>query len=214
MINEQVTHSFYDEPSGTPAIGKDGAYAWIKAPRYGGDVYEVGPLPRMTVAGLYSGGISVMDRLRARARESYELAVSMFQWLDNLVVGTPTHVWLNSPSSGSGVGLTEAPRGALGHWIDIADGKISRYQIVTPTAWNASPKDDLGQRGAIEEALVGTPVANLDHPIEPLRVVHSFDPCLACAVHTVRPRRAVRRLRAMPVTSNRAVAHRHARTGA
>jgi hydrogenase large subunit len=191
-ISEHVAHSYYDAASGVPALGKDGAYSWIKAPRYDGAVYEVGPLARMKIAGLYTGGISVMDRLKARARESCDLALSMFHWLDDLVVGAPTHVWQESPPSGSGMGLTEAPRGALGHWIDIVNSKINGYQIVTPTSWNASPKDDLGQRGAMEEALVGTPVADVDNPIEPLRVVHSFDPCLACAVHVVRPRRAVR----------------------
>jgi hydrogenase large subunit len=171
---------------------KEGAYSWIKAPRYDGAVYEVGPLARMTIAGLYSGGTSVMDRLRARARESYELSLAMFSWLDELAVGEPTHVWLEGPSTGTGMGLTEAPRGALGHWIDIVDSKINGYQIVTPTAWNASPLDGFGQRGAIEEALVGTPVADTENPIEPLRVVHSYDPCLACAVHVVRARGAVR----------------------
>ncbi len=84
---------------------------------------------------------------------------------------------------------TEAPREALAHWVDIAVGKISRYQIVTPTNWNASPRDDFDQLGPIEQALVGTPVADMNQPIELLRVVHSFDPCLACAVHMVRPGR-------------------------
>lgn len=192
VIGEHVTHSYYDEQSGEPDMTKEGAYSWIKAPRYDGAVYEVGPLARMTIAGLYSGGTSVMDRLRARAKESYELSLAMFTWLDELAVGEPTHVWLEGPSTGTGMGLTEAPRGALGHWIDIVDSKISGYQIVTPTAWNASPLDAFGQRGAIEQALVGTPVADTENPIEPLRVVHSYDPCLACAVHVVRARGAVR----------------------
>jgi hydrogenase large subunit len=75
----------------------------------------------------------------------------------------------------------------LAHCIDKSDSKISRYQVLTPTNWNASPKDDLEQHGAIEQALIGTPVADIDQPIEILRVVHSFDPCLACAVHLLRP---------------------------
>jgi hydrogenase large subunit len=87
----------------------------------------------------------------------------------------------------SGMGLTEAPRGALGHWIDIDQGKISRYQVITPTAWNASPRDDLDLMGPIEQALIGIPVADVDQPIKVLRVIHSFDPCLACAVHLVTP---------------------------
>jgi hydrogenase large subunit len=93
------------------------------------------------------------------------------------------------PASGSGIGLTEAPRGALGHWLGVANGLISRYQIVTPTCWNASPRDARAVPGALEQALVGTPVSDTDQPIEVLRVIHSFDPCLSCAVHVMRPGR-------------------------
>jgi hydrogenase large subunit len=88
--------------------------------------------------------------------------------------------------SASGYGLTEAPRGALGHWVDISSSHISRYQVITPTAWNASPMDDAGQNGPIEQALLGTPVNEVAQPIEVLRVIHSFDPCLACSVHMLR----------------------------
>lgn len=111
----------------------------------------------------------------------------MVGWLEELTVGDPVYEYSAIPESASGIGLTEAPRGALGHWIDINDSKISRYQVITPTSWNASPRDDLGQRGPIEQALVGTPVADTEQPIELLRVVHSFDPCIACAVHLVTP---------------------------
>lgn len=205
-IAEYVEYSYYNDSCGglhpadgrtVPNLGKMGenssAYSWLKAPRYGGAVYEVGPLARMKVAGLYNeGGISVLDRLMARALESAVIATAMGGWLDALTPGEPAHVWQQCPASGSGMGLTEAPRGALGHWIDIADSRIARYQVVTPTNWNASPRDDLDQLGPIEQALVGTPVADIDQPIEPLRVVHSFDPCLACSVHVVRPRGPVR----------------------
>ena len=85
--------------------------------------------------------------------------------------------------SGSGVGLTEAPRGALGHWLTISDSNIAAYQILTPTCWNCSPKDGTGVPGPLENALEGTPVADPTQPVEVLRVVHSYDPCLACAVH-------------------------------
>ena len=77
----------------------------------------------------------------------------------------------------------EAARGALGHWVSISGGKLSGYQIVTPTAWNASPRDDAGHLGPMERALIGTPVTDRDQPVEVLRVIHSFDPCLACSVH-------------------------------
>ena len=130
---------------------------------------------------------SVLGRHAARALETKFVADSMRGWLDELVVGDPVYEYSPILESASGIGLTEAPRGALGHWIDIDQGKISRYQVITPTAWNASPRDDAGLMGPIEQALIGTPVADLAQPIEVLRVIHSFDPCLACAVHLVTP---------------------------
>ena len=92
------------------------------------------------------------------------------------------------PTDAEGVGLVEAPRGALAHWIKIHDGKIANYQLVVPTTWNGSPRDAKLQRSAFEQSLIGTPVANLEQPVEILRTVHSFDPCLACAVHLYDPR--------------------------
>ena len=83
--------------------------------------------------------------------------------------------------------MTEAPRGALAHWIRIADGKIDNYQLVVPSTWNASPRDAKGQRSSYEASLIGTPVANVEQPVEILRTVHSFDPCIACAVHLYDP---------------------------
>jgi hydrogenase large subunit len=141
----------------------------------------------MWVNGDYSEGISVLDRIAARALECKKVADAMDGWLDDLVMGDPVYEYSEIPESATGVGLTEAPRGALGHWMEISDSKISRYQVITPTAWNASPRDDQGKRGPIEEALIGTPVKDAEQPIEVLRVVHSFDPCIACAVHLVRP---------------------------
>ena len=82
--------------------------------------------------------------------------------------------------------MTEAPRGALGHWIGIAGGKISHYQVITPTCWTISPRDGAGQLGPLEQALMGTPIADVSHPVEALRVIHSVDPCLDCATHVVR----------------------------
>jgi hydrogenase large subunit len=87
------------------------------------------------------------------------------------------------PAEARGVGMSEAPRGALAHWIVIKDRKIDNYQLVVPSTWNASPRDAQGQRSAYEESLVGTPVADPKQPVEILRTVHSFDPCIACAVH-------------------------------
>jgi hydrogenase large subunit len=92
------------------------------------------------------------------------------------------------PAEAKGAGFTEAPRGALSHWIVIKDGKIANYQLVVPTTWNGSPRDASGQRSPYEAALIGTPVARADQPLEILRTIHSFDPCIACAVHLYDPR--------------------------
>jgi hydrogenase large subunit len=142
----------------------------------------------MWINGNYTNGISVLDRLAARALEAKKIADAMVGWLNELTPESPSYTYESIPVSASGLGLTEAPRGALGHWIDIANSKISRYQVVTPTAWNASPRDDLDQPGPIEQALIGTTIADPSKPIEVLRIVHSFDPCLACSVHMVQPK--------------------------
>jgi hydrogenase large subunit len=218
QIIEYVAHSRYTANSGNrnpadgvtePEIHKDGAYSWLKAPRYDGTVYEVGPLARMVsnyaqgdtaTQELVDGVLdalgaplealfSVLGRHAARALEAKLVADAMDGWLDELAVGEPVYAESDMPGRASGIGLTEAPRGALGHWIDIKRRKIERYQVITPTNWNASPMDDLGQNGPIEQALIGTPVADKTQPIEVLRVVHSFDPCLACSVHMLRPGR-------------------------
>lgn len=194
-ITEDVSHSWYSSPSGLhPADGqtqpdaeKAGAYSWIKSPRYDGKVHEVGPLARMWVNGDYTNAISVIDRHAARALETKKVADAMDGWLNQLSIGGSSLSTRNTPVTASGFGLTEAPRGALGHWVDIDNRQISRYQVITPTAWNASPMDDAGQNGPIEQALMGTPVADINQPIEVLRVIHSFDPCLACSVHMLRP---------------------------
>jgi hydrogenase large subunit len=198
QITEQVTHSWYDDATNNqpPAVGttvpltpKPDAYSWLKAPRYADAVYECGPLSRMAVAGRYTRGVSVMDRHLARAHEARTIAVAMQGWLSAL----PTDAGAFSPFDPGAIanpdtfGLTEAPRGALGHWIHVDGTSIGRYQVITPTCWNCSPRDTAGRPGAMEAALVGTPVARADHPVEVLRVVHSFDPCLDCATHVMRP---------------------------
>lgn len=195
-IREQVAHSWYDSGSTdrVPADGvtqaaypKDGAYSWIKAPRYEGRPHETGPLARMTVGGHYRKGISVHDRHRARALEAARLVEVLPAWLEEIKRNDPVYTRWNAPVAAEAAGLTEAPRGALGHWLKIRNGKIAHYQVVTPTCWNGSPQDDQHQPGPMEKALVGTPVADARQPIEVLRIIHSFDPCLACAVHVCRP---------------------------
>ena len=196
QIAEYVNYSWYTDGCGNknPAQGvtepdaeKPAAYSWSKAPRYAGQPHELGPLARLWVNNQYTRGISALDRIMARALETKKIADAMDGWLNELTPGAPTYAASTIPPQATAMGLTEAPRGALGHWMDISGSVISRYQVVTPTNWNASPKDHLNQMGPLEAALVGTPVADLSQPVEVLRVVHSFDPCLACAVHLVRP---------------------------
>jgi hydrogenase large subunit len=206
-ITEMVTNSWYDNATNNlnPAKGttedvdpasKPSAYSWLKAPRYSNKACEAGPLARMWVNGDYRRGVSVMDRHMARALETQKLANAMIGWLDQLTVGASEYTPVTTPFSTAGEGLTEAPRGALGHWLTTAPSTtlapngvaaIGNYQVITPTCWNASPKDTNGVRGPLEQALIGTPVSVAAQPVEVLRVVHSFDPCMSCAVHVMRP---------------------------
>jgi Ni,Fe-hydrogenase I large subunit len=128
---------------------------------------------------------SVLGRHLARALEARIVASAMMGWLGELKPGEPVAVDLKIPAEGKGAGLTDAPRGALGHWIEIRDKVIGRYQMVVPTTWNGSPRDAKGTPGPMEQALIGTKVKDRDNPFEIVRIIRSFDPCLACAVHVV-----------------------------
>ena len=215
-ITEDVKNSWYGSGSGLhpsqgetePDASKAGAYSWLKSPRYNGEVYEVGPLARMvvsyvagqptvqelvnsTLAHFGAGAealFSVMGRHAARALECKFIADEMAGWALELEVGGPVCVQSQVPSQGEGMGLWEAARGALGHWIRIEDSKIKNYQVITPTNWNASPADDKGQPGPIEQAVTGTRIRDNANPFEIVRIVRSFDPCLACSVHLVTPK--------------------------
>ena len=203
-IVEDISSGWYTGSDGlhpldgetNPDPSKVGGYSWLKAPRYKTDginkeVYEVGPLARMVVNGDYPANISVADREVARGVEALKVANAMLTWLSDIVangLSEPSYIPYEVPPSTEGVGLTEAIRGALGHWVEYdANGKIAHYQIITPTCWNASPQDADSVQGTIEQALMGISVADESQPIEALRVIHSYDPCLACAVHVVRP---------------------------
>jgi len=212
QINEWVKYSWYeDETSGRhpskgetkPMARKENGYSWIKAPRYRGEAYEVGPLARVAVG--YAAGdpaikemvdsvlahfkaspgalFSVLGRHAARALCALHIAKNCEQWLLELKPDEPVYVDYTIPEEGAGVGIVDAARGALGHWIVIKDHKIEKYQCVVPTTWNASPMDDKGNHGPIEQALVGTKVKDEENPFEIVRIVRSFDPCIACAVH-------------------------------
>ncbi|MHB9093645.1 MAG: nickel-dependent hydrogenase large subunit [Eubacteriales bacterium] len=170
-----------------PEPDKVGAYSWVKAPRYDGKPFESGPLSHLWMKGIYRRGTSTMDRLMARALEAKLAAGLMRQWLKELEIGKPIYQPYGFPDREvEGIGYTGAMRGALGHWVRFKGKKITHYQIVTPSAWYCSPRDDNGMRGPIEEALIGTPVADVSNPIEVGRVARAFDPCLACAVHLVK----------------------------
>jgi hydrogenase large subunit len=219
QITEVVTHSWFEDtaplhPSQgetVPAARKEAGYSWMKSPRYEGQAYEVGPLAR-TLVSYFSGreqivaavdGLlgelgagpevlnSTLGRHAARALEAKLVADSMAGWVLQLKPGEPVCAPYEVPQEAQGMGITDAPRGALGHWIQIEDGKIANYQLVVPTTWNASPKDDQGQPGPLEQALIGTKVADPENPHELVRIVRSYDPCLACSIHTINARGSV-----------------------
>ena len=237
-ITEQVAHSYYRYPEGKDELhpfegvtephytgppppyeelDEEGAYSWLKTPRWKGRAVEVGPLARVLVG--YARGLddfrevvdealgqlgvpatalfSTLGRTAARGLETRLAAHWLMAEYDRLIANlkagdsttADTTLWEPAtwPAETRGFGFTEAPRGALGHWVHVRDGKIENYQCVVPSTWNASPRDASGQHGAYEAALVGTPMAVPDQPVEILRTIHSFDPCLACASHVIGP---------------------------
>ena len=237
-ITEEVGRSWYRYPDGKKQLhpfeghteahytgpkppyqhlDENGAYSWLKTPRWKGHAMEVGPLARMLVG--YASGradfravvdgalgklklpatalFSTLGRTAARGLETQLVVGWLMDEFDRLIERLKagdtktanTTKWEKKtwPKECKGLGFTEAPRGALGHWIHIKDEIIHNYQCVVPSTWNASPKDAEGKRGAYEAALIGTPMAKPDQPVEILRTIHSFDPCLACASHVYGP---------------------------
>jgi len=196
-------------------IDENGKYSWIKAPRWKGNAMEVGPLARYVVGyasghteitdqvkdllGRLNAPVdalfSTLGRTAARALEcqwaAYKMRYFMDKMIANLKAGDSatanTTNWDPStwPKEAKGVGFTEAPRGALAHWIKIKDTKIDNYQCIVPTTWNGSPRDNEGNIGAFEAALMNTKVERPEEPVEILRTLHSFDPCLACSTHVM-----------------------------
>jgi len=195
-------------------------YSWCKAPRYAGEPCEVGPLARMIVG--YAAGdkkikklvdetlkatglpakvlFSTLGRTAARAIESKLVADQLEPWVNELVSnikGGDTRTWTycEVPKEAQGRGMTEPPRGALSHWIKIKNYQIENYQAVVPSTWNCSPRDKNGKRGPYEESLIGIRLAKADEPLEILRTIHSFDPCMACAVHIIEPSGDIRKFK-------------------
>ena len=193
------------------------SYSWLKSPRWKGHAMEVGPLARVlmlyasgheqtqelvnytlkTLNVPVDALFSTLGRTAARTLETKVVADSLQTWYDNLIGNIKSGdtrtfnevLWEPSswPKQARGVGFTEAPRGGLAHWIVIEDEKIANYQAVVPSTWNAGPRDDKGQPGPYEAALAGHYLHDPKQPIEILRTIHSFDPCIACAVHVTDP---------------------------
>ena len=192
----------------------DGKYSWCKAPRYSGQPHEVGPLSRMLVgyalgnekikplvdSTLKAANIpvtalfSTLGRTASRCIETKYVADHIEGWVNELIANVKkgdTRTWTRCDVPGKpvqGRGMTEPPRGALGHWVRIENKVIANYQAVVPSTWNCSPRDKVGKRGPYEESLIGTRLAKVDQPLEILRTIHSFDPCMACAVHIIDPK--------------------------
>jgi Ni,Fe-hydrogenase I large subunit len=210
-ITEAVNYAWYknqkplhpSEGETVYDLDKKKAYSFVKAPRYDNMPMEVGPLARQLVAknpdllklvgkGVKPGAVA---RHAARALETGLVVDACFKWCDQLLaeMAKPnfkihdTDHW-EPPESGTGAGFYEAPRGALGHWIKIKGKKIDNYQCVVPSTWNASPRCSKKHRGQYEESLIGAPVPDPDNPINVVRIIRSFDPCLACAIHLIDPR--------------------------
>ncbi len=200
-LREDLSHAWLRDVDDTPrhpsrattepAADKPGAYTWNKAPRLDGQVIETGALARQLAAGhpllrdlVRREGGTVRTRVIARVIEIAVVLPWVEGWLDALRPREPFHVHHDLPTDGQGVGLVEAARGALGHWLAVRDGRLAGYQIIAPTSWNFSPRDAEGTPGALEAALVGTPVAAGETtPVAVQHVVRSFDPCMVCTVH-------------------------------
>lgn len=182
-----------------PKVNKKRAYSFAKAPRYDGLPHEVGPLARMWIENpvisehvneflgipedkdvrfrdLGEKAFSILGRIVARAEEGWIEVQATKGWLMEIKPGQPVYVKVEVPEEGIGHGNTEAPRGSVGHWIRIKGKKIAHYQVIAPTSWNVSPRDDAGTPGPIEHALIGTPVDDIENPVNVVRVIRSFDP--------------------------------------
>jgi hydrogenase large subunit len=201
-IHEYIKYSFLKGYNGglhpsegitDPDPDKEGAYSWSKSPRYDDNVVETGPLARMLLDGdllicdiFTKLGPSAFLRVLARLHEAVRLVKQIGIWLLEIDPGKPFYKKPRVPAETKGAGVIEAARGALGHWVSITENRIERYQVITPTAWNLSPKDSFDQHGPCEQALNGMHIEDEDNPVEVGHVVRSFDPCLVCTVHTIK----------------------------
>ncbi|MCK5683236.1 nickel-dependent hydrogenase large subunit [bacterium] len=203
-ITESIKYSFFEEgekESCHPFQGKtvpdDGEnedkYSWVKAPRYEDQVVEVGPLARMIiqkdplVLDLFKQkGASVWLRVFARFQEAVKTLDVLNEWIRSIEINAPNINHWKDVIQGEGVGIGAAARGTLGHWIQVEKGVISNYQVITPTAINASPMDHNNLPGPIEMASIGTKIYDENSPLELLHIIRSYDPCMVCSCHVVR----------------------------
>ncbi len=206
-ITEDVEYSWYTEKSGghpmdvkppEPDPDKSGAYSWGKAPRYNGRSMEVGPLARLVAAeadpfdlrATLGGGTTssnTLNRLIARTQEALIVRDKLAEWVEELDPNGTYNVGWDDDFSGEGVGLWEASRGAVSHWVKVEDGEVTNYQIVTPTLWNLGPRSADGTPSIFEGSVEGMSVQSVENPINVMRTIRSFDPCLACSVHVQSP---------------------------
>lgn len=192
---EGSLHPFYGTTKPYASGNSGEQYSWTKAPRYEGAPAETGPLAEMIVGRVplfhdivQKNGASAMVRELARMVRPARLLPVMAIWFQELMKNhkAPFYTSIKEIPDGAGAGMLQAARGALGHWVSVENGKIGNYQIITPTAWNGSPRDCNNVRGPWEEALIGTVLKSPDNPVEAGHVVRSFDPCMVCAVHAIK----------------------------
>jgi len=198
-IAEDPAHAWLAGEAGPPAraetvpdLDRPDAYSWARAPRYGGRAVEVGAVARQLVDGhpliralvARDGGTSVASRVVARLLEVARVLLAMERWIGRILPGEPFCTAEGEPSDGAGIGLVEAARGGLGHFMTVRGGRITRYQIVAPTTWNFSPRDGAGRPGPLELALEGTDLGGRGAAsVAVQHVVRSFDPCMVCTAH-------------------------------
>ena len=211
--DNEICYTDLNEDGSLKTAKNDDKYSWIKAPRYDGKVMETGPLARVIISYkrehslintfvdefLESTDLELMDlsttvgRNAARAIETSYICEYIFKLVSNLIQNIKyydTDTWVKFDfekldKEAKGRAFFEVPRGTLSHFVNIKDSKIENFSVIAPTTWNATPKNFDGVRGAYEEALVGLKIEDTSKPLEVLRVLHSFDPCLACAVHVI-----------------------------
>ncbi|MEA1919250.1 MAG: nickel-dependent hydrogenase large subunit [Campylobacterota bacterium] len=210
---DESTEPFYTDLNDDGSLKTEGKYSWVKAPRYQGKPMEVGPLSRMIVGYEKRSVVirpymerfmeatnmelidfsSTIGRNAARAVEAEICCDYIFYFVSDMIENIKyydeetwnKYTFDELPQSAKGRGIFEVPRGVLAHFVNIDEAKVSNYQAVVPTTWNASPKDADNVRGPYEASLIGLKLKDPAKPLEVLRVIHSFDPCLACAVHVV-----------------------------